>query len=163
MIARFRDGAWSPVGPVGAPIGIEAVLCLHVFDDGTGPALYAGGSFTQIGGVAASRLARWKDGAWTEVPGLANGSVWDLATFDDGGGPRLAVGGFFTVAGGSVADRVALRDATGWTPLDGGTNGGVYTLMTIDGPGGPTLVTGGVFTTAGAIPSVGLGWWRCGR
>jgi hypothetical protein len=163
MIARFRDGAWSPVGPVGAPIGIEAVLCLHVFDDGTGPALYAGGSFTQIGGVAASRLARWKDGAWTEVPGLANGSVWDLATFDDGGGPRLAVGGFFTVAGGSVADRVALRDATGWTPLDGGTNGGVYTLMTIDGPEGPTLVTGGVFTTAGAIPSVGLGWWRCGR
>jgi len=32
---------------------------MTVFDDGSGPALYAGGFFTQAGGVPVNYIARW--------------------------------------------------------------------------------------------------------
>jgi hypothetical protein len=40
-IARWNGTAWSPLGS-----GMSSTVnALTVFDDGTGPALYAGGSF----------------------------------------------------------------------------------------------------------------------
>ena len=37
----------------------DQVNALAVFDDGGGEALYAGGHFTQAGGVAATKVAKW--------------------------------------------------------------------------------------------------------
>jgi hypothetical protein len=57
-IARWNGSAWSPVG---TGTGAEAtVLCAKSFDDGTGPALYIGGSFTTVETIAASRVARYE-------------------------------------------------------------------------------------------------------
>ena len=36
----------------------ETQMITAVFDDGTGPALYVGGSFDRVGGVAVGSLAR---------------------------------------------------------------------------------------------------------
>src|SRR4051794_40927408 len=56
---KAQDCKWSPL--VGAtPGGISfAVTDLSVFDDGTGPALYAGGVFEQAGGLTTNNIAKW--------------------------------------------------------------------------------------------------------
>jgi hypothetical protein len=38
----------------------DAVSALTVFDDGTGPALYAGGSFYSAGESLANYIAAWR-------------------------------------------------------------------------------------------------------
>jgi len=43
------------------------VGALTVFDDGSGPALYAGGNFTIAGGVAANRVAKWNGSSWSSL------------------------------------------------------------------------------------------------
>jgi hypothetical protein len=54
-IARF-DGVdnWTTMLP-GAD---DTIFDVEVFDDGSGPALYVGGSFTSVGGVRAEGVAR---------------------------------------------------------------------------------------------------------
>jgi len=84
--------SWTTVGD-----GLASVNCLQVFDDGNGPALFAG---TGLG------LQRWVGGNWTTVSGL-NGDVLSMTVFDDGSGPGLFVSGGFTVAGGVSAVHVA--------------------------------------------------------
>jgi hypothetical protein len=58
-IARWDGSQWSALGSgmTGGPLsGLDA---LTVFDDGTGAALYAGGTFTMAGDVPADRIAKW--------------------------------------------------------------------------------------------------------
>ena len=82
-IARWHDGAWLPVqGSQGR--GTDGVVrSLLVWDDGSGPALYAGGSFTTAGGVLANHVARWNGTDWSALVGPAengtSGEVKDLA------------------------------------------------------------------------------------
>jgi hypothetical protein len=83
------------------------VYALRVFDDGTGPALYAGGSFTTADGGAANRIARWNGTEWGRLDNGVNGLVYTLTIFDDGTGPALYAGGDFTTANGGVANRIA--------------------------------------------------------
>lgn len=64
-IVRWNGGTFTPLGaglgPVlaGSTVALGAAAALAVFNDGTGPALYAAGSFTQAGGIPANRVARW--------------------------------------------------------------------------------------------------------
>ena len=85
----------------------KAVGALAVFDDGAGPALYAGGVFTSAGGVSANRIARWDGSGWSALgSGIDAGpfgtTVYALASFNDGADahPDLYVGGDFSSAGG---------------------------------------------------------------
>ena len=70
------------------------------FDDGSGPGLYAGGSFTLAGGEGANQIARWSGTRWSSLDGGTNSTVMALAAFDDGTGPALCAGGSFVAAGG---------------------------------------------------------------
>ncbi|MFH0983157.1 MAG: hypothetical protein V2A79_16680 [Planctomycetota bacterium] len=86
------------------------VYALTVFDDGTGPALYAGGDFTTAGGVTASRIAKWNPGApgqWSALGSGMSSCVYALTVFDDGTGPALYAGGIFTTAGGMASSYIA--------------------------------------------------------
>ena len=74
------------------------VLALTVFDDGSGPALYAAGSFTTAGGVAANRIAKWDGSVWSALSGGMNGSVDSLAVHHGDGGTSLYAGGVFSSA-----------------------------------------------------------------
>ena len=70
----------------------DAVHALTVFDDGGGPALYAGGRFTTAGGVSANRIAKWNGTSWSALGAPGSGLrqlVNALAVFDDGSGPAL--------------------------------------------------------------------------
>src|SRR6187399_3499141 len=89
------------------------VRALAVFDDGSGPALFAAGEFTQAGVATARGVARWDGSAWSLLGAGLGGSLPNahaLAVFDDGSGPALYVGGSFTSAGLASANRIAKWD-----------------------------------------------------
>ena len=126
---------------------------MAVYDDGRGPALYAGGYFTNVGGVAANGIAKWDGSSWSALGsgvGVGGGAgVSALAVYDDGRGPALYAGGYFTSVGGQPRNNIAAIDAptgtvTGWNPgAFGGV--GVFTLAV----SGSTVYVGGEFTFIG--------------
>ena len=81
-----------------APFSGRSVWSLEGFDDGNGPALYAGGNFTHAGGVAARHIARWDGSSWSPLGSGTTGTVKDLVPFHEGGVPALIAGGGFSSA-----------------------------------------------------------------
>lgn len=134
-LATWNGLAWSAIegGPFNNP-----VFALHVFDDGAGAALYAGGEFTTVGSVSASRIARLRNGAWSALgsgfdsPNTA--VIYTISDFDpdgSGGSPAaLHAGGTFTIAGGNPGRLAARWDGSSWIPLAGADSdaGWAYTL-----------------------------------
>lgn len=119
---------------------------LTVAVDATG-GIYAGGTFTLMGGVANTlKLAYWNGSAWTALGTGANGDVYGSTIGLDGG--AYFTGGFTTLNG------VACMQVGKWlsgvfTPLSTGINGsGGRALAT--GPNG-LIYVGGLFTLAGGI------------
>src|SRR5690606_2012417 len=106
------------------------------FDDGSGvgPALYAGGYFTTVGGITANNIARWDGSSWSPLGSGMNNSVYALTVFDDGSGtgPALYAGGAFTTAGGVTVNRIAKWDGSSWSPLGSGMSGSVRALTVFD-------------------------------
>jgi hypothetical protein len=74
------------------------VSSLTVFDDGSGPALYAAGAFPTAGGTPASGIARWDGTSWAPLGGGMSSRVNALTVFDDGGRAALYAGGSFRTA-----------------------------------------------------------------
>ncbi|TWT45100.1 Cortical protein marker for cell polarity [Phycisphaerae bacterium RAS1] len=163
-IAKWNGSSWSPLGAgVSDGTTVTAVYALTVFDDDSGPALYAGGDFSSAGGVTASRIAKWDGNSWCPLGGGVNDSVRAMTVFDDGSGPALYVGGDFTnAANGKVAaSRIAKCDGIRWSPLDiGMSNGWVSALTVFDDGSGPALYAGGFFTTAGGVPANSIAKWN---
>ena len=165
-IARFDGERWLPVGggvtsePCPPPFECFPVInALAVHDDGTGPALYAAGSFDHAGGVEAFGVARWDGQAWSPVgTGLVPPpfQVFDLEVYDGGDGARLLVGTPFS-------ETVYQWDGEAWTPLgDAQPDLTARELVVIDGArvgkAGPVLVAAGNRGGSSADPQ-GLAVW----
>jgi hypothetical protein len=164
-IAKWNGTQWSPLGS-GMSLECDPYYCdgpivsaLAVFDDGSGPALYAGGAFTTAGGVFASNIAKWNGEQWSPVVGM-NNSVRALTVFDDGSGPALYAGGNFTTAGGVSANYIAKWNGTQWSSLGSGMNDSVRALTVFNDGSGPALYAGGVFTTAGGVSANYIAKWN---
>jgi hypothetical protein len=128
-------------------------LQLIVWDDGSGagPALYAAGSFSSIGGVAANNIAKWNGATWTALGSGTSNSVYALAVFDDGAGEKLYAGGEFSSAGGVTAHYIARWDGTAWSALSSEPGGVVSALAAYaEGPG-PSLYAGSGWLSPGMI------------
>ena len=95
----------------------DAALAIATYDDGTGPAIYAGGAFGRADGVNAEHLAKWNGTHWASLSTGLDGNVDALAVFDDGSGPALFAGGDFTHAGGAPANHIARWDGHEWSAL----------------------------------------------
>ncbi len=133
------------------------VYAMTVFDDGTGPALYAGGSFTLAGGVAASSIAKWNGSTWSALGSGLAGDVTALAPHDDGSGPALYAGWFDqTSAWGGVAK----WDGTSWVALGIGMDGDVLGLTTYDDGTGSALFVDGHFCNADGSSCEGFAKWN---
>lgn len=127
----------------------HVVFALEVFDDGTGPALFAGGNwFNLAGGVQANRIAKWNGSVWAPLGSGTSNSVETLAVFDDGTGPALYAGGLFTTAGGVPAVRVARWNGAAWSALGIGFNAAPKSMCVFQ----DELYVGGEFTTPAALP-----------
>ncbi len=171
-IARWDGYGWSPLAGPSGPGVPGQVRALAVFDDGTGPALYAGGSFLAAGGVVANHVARWDGTAWSALTGaggtgVAIGGVHALAVFDDGSGAALYVAGDFRYAGGIATGMIARWDGSEWSVPAGAGGvgipfshfGGVRALATWDDGSGDALYAGGAFQTAGDATVNNIARW----
>ncbi len=153
-IARWDGVRWSAVQ--GFELASNAdVRSLKMWNDGTGPALYAGGSFTFPS--FSSGLVRWSGQAVGPVsaPG-ANGSVRSLAIAPVRGVLRLVVAGE-----ASGAHLINAWEPPFWrhlaynSAIGGGR--GVLALTSHDFGSGPMLVAAGDFLALGTSPVRGLG------
>src|SRR5262245_51611384 len=155
LIVKWNGTSWVSVG--GGITGTD-VQDMQVHDDGTGPALYAGGLFSHAGGMPASRIARWNGVAWSPVGTGFSGGVGALEIFDDGTGPKLYAGGGFNDAAGQ---RVSKWDGASWPPVGvTGMNSEVIALKRLDGPDGSRLIAGGNFTSiTNSRPALRIATW----
>jgi trimeric autotransporter adhesin len=160
-VASWDGATWSPLGS-GFDDGYY-VRALTVFDDGTGPALYAGGDFTTTGGASALGVARWNGASWSALGSGISGEVFALRGFDDGVQPPVLIaGGDFSAAGGTSANHVAQWDGAAWSSLGSGiaASGAVRALAVFPDPtAGPVLIAGGSFGTAGGIKADSVAQW----
>lgn len=165
-IARWRNG-WSALtggGLTGSGKQIVSALCVH--DDGTGAALYAGGSFTAAGGNPAPILAKWNGSSWSAVtpPATTNSAILALLSYNGG----LVAGGTFCGDGSNIAE---FRLSTGWSSLAGSglwthndschfESGGVHPISSVnalalhDNGDGVHLYAGGSFRTSTGTDTV---------
>ena len=137
------------------------VNCLQSYDEGSGPVLFAGGSFSKITGrISASCIARWDGSTWSPLGQGVSDEVRALCCYDEAGVTRLFVGGAFLQAGGLPASRIARWDGSGFTTLGAGTNGSVSALTVFDDGSGPRLYAGGSFTLAGGVSCNNIAAWN---
>jgi hypothetical protein len=157
-IAKWNGTSWSALGS-GMNVNDEYVSALTVFDDGSGPALYAGGWFMAAGGVAANRIAKWNGTSWSALGSGMSGSVSALTVFDDGSGPALYAGGNFGSAGGVAVKSIAKWDGTSWSAPGSAIVQDVHALTVFDDGSGPALYAGGWFQSAGGFGVLPIAKW----
>lgn len=82
-------GACQPAWSEGlfCPPGVDGAAHVAVtWDDGTGEALYVGGTFLAAGCTHAANIARWDGSTWSALGAGVDDTVSALAVFDDGSG-----------------------------------------------------------------------------
>jgi hypothetical protein len=118
--------------------------------------LYAGGAFTNAGGVnGTSNIAEWNGANWLPLGLGLNGSVSSLA-FDYSG--NLYAGGCFTMAGGVVASNIAQWNGSAWFSLGSGFTGGLVNSLACDSSG--NVYAGGSFTAVDGVTANYIAKWN---
>jgi len=153
-IAVWDGSAWSPLGDgLTQNSGFAQVITMTQFDDGTGPALYAGGSFQFAGGQPAVRVAKWDGSSWSPVGSGFASTVQELIVFDDGSGEALyALGNFAGDDAGGIA-HIAKWNGTAWEQVGDGADDNVFGAIVADAGEGTGLHIGGSFLNAGGLAS----------
>lgn len=158
-IARWDGSSWSALGGGLTGSTPPLVHALTVFDDGGGPALIAGGLFSNASGVSVGNLARW-DGANWSAYGNTDRVVGSLVVHDDGSGPTLVAGGQFQFLDGLDVEYLARREAGAWGAIGRGPNDQVRALLSVEESSGAALYAGGYFTSIGGEPVGGIARWN---
>ena len=163
LIARWNGSVWSQVGG-GLPTDefvSSWVSCLSVIDDGSGPALFAGGYFWSPG----DGIAKWNGSSWSSYGPDSNWNgegigrfVEELAFFDDGGTDVLFVGGF-SLDGATGFDALMKWTATTYVPLGDGLDNDVSALTVWDDGNGPALYVGSYSTFSQGDAVLGISRW----
>ncbi len=154
-IAKWNGSTWSALGSgIAGPENITVqIYSLAVGKTGN---LYAGGTFTSAGGVAASDIAEWNGSAWLALSSGMNGQVSALAVDNSG---NLYAGGKFTTAGTVSASYIAEWNGSAWSALGSGMDNLVAALVT-DSAG--DLYAAGAFSTAGGMTVNLVAEWSSG-
>lgn len=152
-LARWDGQGWE--APSGETDGVVQTLAA-----GPGGALYAGGFFRTIDGVAANRIARWDGTSWAPLGGGMNGSRENVNVIVPLG-EDLYVGGDFGDAGGATGTRNLARWSIGterWSALGGGVSAEVDSIAVAGG----SVYVGGAFRQAGGLEIRRLARWSIG-
>ncbi len=175
-IARWDGSTWSPVGggfPPATPTTGAVVSDLAVLDDGSGPALFAGGRYGWVGLQGALLMAKWDGAAWqplTTSVGIVPlaGVAARIWSFDDGSGPAIYVGGSPLLVSGHNPPVGLLRLRGGVWELPGGgvafpqvpANTSVVGAAVRHERDRDVLLVTGLFGEVGGAPSMGVAEWR---
>ncbi len=149
-IAKWDGRQWSPLGE-GVSGTDPIVLSLQVYNDGTGPALFAGGEFLHAGGVLVFSIAKWSGVQWSALDWgtMLDGIVYALDVFDDGAGASLFVAGSFSSVSGLSVRNIAKWNGAQWSRLRGGVQRPALALAVFEDltGSGASLYVGGRFET----------------
>ncbi len=162
-IARWSGGQWSAMG-TGLQGGARAATALAVHDDGSGSALYVGGSFLGAGGTPSPNIVRWDGSSWSALGSGLNGVVNALAVYNG----ELIAAGDFTASGATSMSRLARWDGVAWSAFTTGANGTITALQVVNAPSGQLLLAGGLFSMIGSTSASniaffdGLAWSALG-
>lgn len=154
-VSCWSGQGWRAI-PVGDGLGGWASVAA-----GDERSLILGGSFEEVDGVAARRVARWDGTAWKSLGNGSENGVDGQVTALALAGDHVYVAGAFTQAGTVPANGVARWDGSQWTAL--GTTpdnslgiGTVKQLLFWRNQ----LVAVGTFSRAGGEPTQGLARWN---
>jgi len=163
-IARWDGTNWSGVGSgiptptFGPPSRGSVVDALAVSGTGT---LYAGGLFTNAGGIVASNIAKWDGSNWSAVgsglrgPSFPSSPVVSSIALDSNG-DLYASGTIYGVGGGAPTFfGVARWDGTNWSGMGDGISSSVQALGATNG----IVFATGSFSVAGEVPASGIARW----
>ncbi|WP_394824524.1 hypothetical protein [Pendulispora albinea] len=156
-LAVWDGTTWS--APPGGPAN-QAVYDVMV-DDRTGHVL-VGGAFTEIGGIAAKKVAEWNGTAWTPHDMDFGAWVYALARGPEG---QLYAGGYiFEELGRGIGGGVARWNGTAWEMMGGGVFAGNYGGVVSDVAvhQGSLYITGcfnNVRNPAGIVLTNGIARW----
>jgi hypothetical protein len=117
----------------------------------SGGYVYAGGNFTNAGGVTVTNIARWNGSSWSAL----GSSLDNLALAMAAKGSDVYVGGNFIKAGGVTANYIAKWNGSTWSALGSGLNGSVSAISV----GSDGIYVGGNFTTAGGATANQVARW----
>ena len=106
-VARWTGSAWAAVGN-GL---IQDVRALAAYDDGSGPALFAGGDLSLV----FQGAARWDGQQWAQAGTGMNGAVNALCVH----GGSLYAAGLFNLAANQPAEGLARWEGGDWRGLTG--------------------------------------------
>ncbi|MEE9295684.1 MAG: IPTL-CTERM sorting domain-containing protein [Phycisphaerae bacterium] len=165
-IAKWDGQEWSTVDGTSTSTDSRGVNALAVYDDGygSGPVLYAAGTFKINGVILIRRLGRLVGSDWLIVPSELIGSgastrIWTLTVLDQNPGPVLIAGGWFRGVDGVAAENIAQWDGQSWAALGSGTDSTVHTVAVHDDGTGPALYAGGTFRDAGGVDVANVAKW----
>jgi hypothetical protein len=147
-IACWDGTNWSALGSGVKGTNEGTGTAVNAIAVNSGGDVFAGGVFTNAGGVTTSSIARWDGHNWfplgTGVPGVVSAIVTR--------GSDVYVGGTFqmNLGGGQFAFNVAKWNGSTWTNLPGGAFFGGVSTFTVSALAfqGTDLVLGGNFTAA---------------
>jgi hypothetical protein len=134
---RDKNGVWSALG---TGVNNGELIAVRTIAIDAANNVYAGGTFTQMGGVAnTTYIAMWNGATWVAMGTGADEAVYGLAI--DTSGVVYAVG-FFTQMGGVAATGYAAKWSGGaWSAM--GTGGGnAFLLCVTVGADGAVYVGG---------------------
>jgi alpha-tubulin suppressor-like RCC1 family protein len=152
-IAKWDGSAWSALGSGMSNAPGLSTLVYALALDGSGN-LYAGGFFSNAGGVSAKNIAKWNGSTWGALGSGMNNSVSALLV----SGTDLYAGGDFTTAGGVSVNKIAKWNGSGWSALGSGVSGSYSSVRALAGSG-TNVYVGGSFTTAGAVSANRVAKW----
>jgi trimeric autotransporter adhesin len=166
-VARWNGQNWAPMGAGFGTSGSPGFVSgLSMWDDGSGPSLYASGAITRSGNQRLGHVARWNGSAWrpllADAPtsGLApDNTSRAMAVFDDGNGPALYLAGELFHVGDKASRGIARWTGVDWEPVAGGPEGGIRALAVHDDGSGPKLYAGGTFSLVGGQQMAHLARW----
>lgn len=155
LVARWDGAQWHPMAN---DLGGSSVNALKVFDDGSGPALYAAGSVKLDPQDVVNRyVLRRRNQQWETVGAAFDNVIYALEVFEGQGPARLHVAGAFLNIGSASIPWVARLEGSQWTSLGQSSTQQLFTtpfsLGTYRPSGAATLVLGGAFTSFNGQPA----------
>jgi len=150
QIAKWDGRNWSALGS-GVDMGLmfPTVFALTI----SGTDVYVGGNFDGVGGIPASKIARWNrsTNTWLAVGNGIRGIRSTIVYALTANGSEVYVG-FGRAVGSNPGENIAKWNSltSTWSALSSGVNGNV---VAITAGGGGEVYVGGEFSSAGPVTS----------
>jgi hypothetical protein len=149
-IAKWDGREWLPVMGDGSEPPPDTILSLAVHDDGSGPALYAGGTFERASdGTALNSVAKWDGKRWGYLSSILGPFTFYQASFlisaDDGSGMALFASVTPQPSLGDFNQVLARWDGIAWELLELSAVQSIHAILRAGHPGvaGAGVILGG--------------------